>query len=156
MEDCNQEIPSGAPAISYYSYRNSNATVTIKKGGGPRTGFLLEYGPSCDNLSQSANIDGGATTHTLSGLSFVRTACFRIREENGCAVGAWSKTFNAAAPPVVHLGRGSTSSNDPTATNGGGAALPVSGTVSSIFILMLGISCVVASVWWFRRAPVVR
>ena len=149
MEDCEKEVPSGKPAIGYYRYTDNSATITIKEGGGPRTGFVVEYGENCENFSQSVELAGDVKEHSFQDFNYREKVCFRIREKNECALGEWSSNFDAAVVLAASDGEQRTEQQEGE-KEGEKKDLPVTGAVSSVIILLLGMSFVVGS-WWLRK-----
>ncbi len=99
---CTNSSPD-APRIFQIAAAKDKSTVSFIPGDGPQDGYIISYGLYSD--AEMYNVTFGYSSketvipYTINALNANTTYYFKVRANNGCMPGEWSKTLSIKTPP---------------------------------------------------------
>jgi hypothetical protein len=98
---CTKSAPE-APTIFSIAANATQSTVNFIPSDVSITNYTISYGPSSDAEAFSVNFDYKSkvtpASYTINSLNANTVYYFKIRANNGCTPGAWSKTLGLKTP----------------------------------------------------------
>ena len=93
---------SSAPGLYQITSTNGKATLYFAPPADSQDGYTISYGVTSEadmyNVTFSYNDKSGAISYTINYLATGSTYYYKVRANNGCMPGIWSKTLSAKTP----------------------------------------------------------